>query len=98
MALSARDLEVAVDALIPLGTLADDDPRWSRIAEPTDWTAQRSLEHITDALLFYAGQVARRADRPLPDLREGRSGRPSEHLELVRTAAAVLAVAVEALG
>ncbi len=41
-------------------------------------------------VLFYAGQVARRADRRLPVLRNGRAAPPSEQVDNVLTAAHLL--------
>jgi hypothetical protein len=92
------DLVVAAAALTPLTVRADDDPRWRAVAAPTSWTAAQSVEHVTDALLFYCGQVARRADRRLPVLRDGRSAPPSEHLDNGVTAAAVLVTLLRDLG
>ena len=64
---------VAANALLPLSSKGDDEQGWSAVAAPTSWTAARTVEHVVDALLFYAGQVARRADRRLPVLRDGRA-------------------------
>lgn len=64
---------------------------WDRRAEPTRWSARSVLDHIGDALTYYAGLVARRAAGPLPPLRSGKpSASPDELLEDVRTGAAVL--------
>jgi hypothetical protein len=93
-----HDIVPAADALAPLGAVPDDDPRWEAVAAPTDWAATRCVEHIGDALLFYAGQVIRRAGDRRPVLRDGRAGRPSEHLELAGTAARLLAVTLADLG
>jgi hypothetical protein len=92
------DVVTAAEALRPLLGIGDSDPRWSAIALPTAWSAQRTVEHITDALLFYAGQIARRADRRLAVLRDGRHGPPSEHLDNVLSAACVLAALLRDLG
>jgi hypothetical protein len=74
------DVVAAADALLPLQEWADDDHAWLLVAAPTLWTVARTVEHVADALVFYAGQVARRADRRLPVLRDGRAAPPSEQL------------------
>lgn len=71
---------------------------WSAVAVPTRWTAARTVEHIADALLFYSGQVARRADRRLPVLRDGRAAPLSEQLDNILTAAHLLAGQLRDLG
>jgi hypothetical protein len=92
------DVVTAADALHVLAGVADDDPRWLAVASPTTWTAVRTVEHIADTLLFYAGQVARRADRRLPVLRDGRTAPPSEQLDNVVTGAHALARLIRDLG
>lgn len=92
------DVVAAAAALAPLAGIPDDDARWSAVAAPTTWTAARTVAHIGDALLFYAGQVARRADARLPVLREGRPGPPSELLDTATGAAHVLAAVLRDLG
>ncbi|MFC8934407.1 maleylpyruvate isomerase N-terminal domain-containing protein [Rhodococcus sp. NPDC057135] len=85
------DVVSAALTLHELTSIPDNSPRWSNIAEPTKWTAAHTIEHIADALLFYSGQVARRADAKLPVLRDGRDAPASEHLDNVLSAAHVLA-------
>ena len=92
------DVVTAVDALHALAVVPDDDPRWLAVASPTTWTAARTVEHIADTMLFYAGQVARRADRRLPVLRDGRTAPPSEQLDNVVTGAHLLARLLRDLG
>lgn len=92
------DISTAAGALQPLSAREDHDPAWQRVASPTFWTAARTVEHVTDALLFYCGQVARRADRRLPVLRDGRNAPPSEHIDNVLTAASVLTALLRDLG
>ncbi len=92
------DVVAAADALLPLQKWPDDDDAWLLVAAPTSWTVARTVEHITDALVFYAGQVARRADRRLPVLRDGRAAPPSEQLDNVLTAAHVLTGVLRDLG
>jgi hypothetical protein len=96
--LEPDDVIAAATVLAPLGTVGDADARWTAGAPPTSWTAVRTVEHLSDALVFYAGQVARRADRRLPPLRDGRSATPTEHLEMVGTSAHLLAAALRDLG
>lgn len=67
-----EDVVAAAEALLPLGDQAGGDPVWQRVAAPTSWTAAHAVEHVADALVRYAGQVARRAGRRLPMLRDGR--------------------------
>jgi len=59
---------------------------------------RRRRAHVVDALLFYAGQVARRAGRRLPVLRDGRAAPPSEQLDNVLTAAHLLTGQLRDLG
>ncbi|MGH3983157.1 MAG: hypothetical protein ACRDST_10855 [Pseudonocardiaceae bacterium] len=93
-----EDVTVASYTLAALVAVADTDPRWSLRAAPTMWTAAQAVAHIPDALLFYAGQVARRADHRLPVLRDGRAAPPSEQLDNAVTAAHVLAGLLPGLG
>ena len=85
------DVVVAAAALAPLASVGDHDLRWLRIATSTAWTAARTIEHLGDALLFYSGQVVRRAERRIPVLRDGRAAPPSEQLDNAATAAHMLA-------
>lgn len=92
------DVVVAAAALAPLSRIDDEDPIWSSIAVPTAWTAARAVEHLSDALLFYARQVARRAERSLPVIRNGRSAPPSEQLDNAVSSAYVFAGLLRDLG
>lgn len=81
---------VCRNALLP--ALGDD---WSQPAGDLTWDCRRTLDHVVDALLFYTGQLATRATRRLPRLRDGDPERPVEDLlEIVGMAAAVLAEVV----
>jgi hypothetical protein len=93
-----EDVVVAAEALLPLGERADKNPVWQLVAAPTSWTVAHTVEHVADALVFYAGQVARRADRRLPVLRDGRVAPPSEQLDNVLTAAHLLTGQLRDLG
>jgi hypothetical protein len=92
------DVLTAAAALEALGGTPDDSSLWDAPAAPTTWTAARTVEHVADALVFYAGQVARRADRRLPALRDGRHAPPGEQLADVLTAAHLLAGQLRDLG
>lgn len=83
---------------MPLRSRPDSDPLWTAGPPAPGWTAARTVEHVADALVFYAGQVARRATHRLPTLRDGREAPPSEQLEDVRTAAHLLAGVLRDLG
>ncbi len=92
------DVTAASGALAALSAVGDADPRWLCRAAPTTWTAAQTVAHIADALLCYAGQVARRADHRLPVLRDGRAAPPSEQLDNAVTAAYVLGGLLRDLG
>lgn len=44
---------------------------WSIPAGPLDWTCRDTLDHLSDALGFYCGQLAIRAEGPRPRFRNG---------------------------
>jgi hypothetical protein len=92
------DVMEAAAALHPFWSLADDDPRWQAIASPTNWTVTRTIEHVPDTLLFYAGQVARRATSNYGIIRDGRSTGPSGQLRDLETAAAICTAVFRDLG
>ncbi|ORI19861.1 hypothetical protein BJD99_00810 [Rhodococcus sp. 1163] len=92
------DVVHAAQALHALTAIPDISMQWSNTADPTQWTALHTIEHISDALLFYSGQVARRAQVRLPVLRDGREARASEHLDNVLSTAHVLAALLRDLG
>lgn len=92
------DVVSAAKTLHALTAIPDTSTRWSNTAEPTQWTAAHTIEHISDALLFYSGQVARRAGSRLPVLRDGRDAPASVHLDNVLSAAHVLAALLRDLG
>ncbi|QCB51294.1 hypothetical protein E5720_20745 [Rhodococcus sp. PAMC28707] len=92
------DVIAAVMALTPLSAVSDTDQRWQKVAAPTDWTAAHTVAHISDALVFYCGQVARRACHALPVVRNGRVGHPSEQLDNAVTSAHMLAGLLRDLG
>ncbi len=64
-----------------------------------EWPARRVLDHLVDALLLYAGAVARRCTEPAVALRNGDPGAtPDELRAAVAGAAAVLGRLVDAMG
>ena len=89
-----RAADVASDAL--RGAAEDD---WSRSAGDLDWTCRHTLDHILDALAFYAAQLATRADERKPPVRRGdpEATLPSL-LSSVRTMADILAEVAAAAG
>lgn len=92
------DVVTAAQALNALNAIPDASGLWSETARPTKWTAAHTIEHVSDALLFYCGQVARRARKRLPVLRDGRVAPASEHLDNVLSAAHVLSATLRDLG
>ena len=44
---------------------------WSELAQGLDWDCRRTLDHMADALAFYAGQLASRAQTRSPSVRAG---------------------------
>jgi hypothetical protein len=48
---------------------------WEVLAGPLAWSCRRTLDHIVDALLLYAQQLATRATAPRPFIRDGDSTR-----------------------
>lgn len=70
---------------------------WAVPAGDLAWSCRRTLDHIADSLFFYAAYVARRATGRLPMPRNGDHERSlAELLDVVESAAAILAVAIEA--
>ncbi len=70
---------------------------WDVPAGDLTWTCRRTLDHIPDALVQYAGHLATRATRRLPPTRNGDPERaPAELLTVVGTTAAVLAAVARA--
>ena len=73
------------------------DRDWDAPAGDLEWSCRRTLDHVADALLFYAAHMSARATARLTPLRNGDPARsPAELLTVVETAAAVLAEVVRA--
>ena len=65
---------------------------WSVPAGDLTWDCRRTLDHIADALAFYAAHLATRATQRLPAVRSGDPTRsPAELLTIVGATAAILA-------
>jgi len=80
------------DVLAP--AVADD---WTVPAGPLEWDCRRTLDHLPDTLLLYAGHLACRAERGLPYVRHGEPGiSPRRLLGVMTTAAHILAAVARA--
>ncbi len=91
MALTPDDLAWAAtvcgDALAP--ALGED---WSVAAGDLAWDCRRTLDHVADALMFYAGHLAARATAKVTPVRNGDPERSvGELLTVVGETAAILA-------
>lgn len=70
---------------------------WEVAAGDLEWSCRRTLDHVADALLFYAVHLAARAGERLPVVRDGDPERtPAELLGVVDGAAAILAAVARA--
>lgn len=84
----------AVDTLL-MGLRSD----WTVRAGDLEWSCQRTLDHVPDALILYASHLARRATERLPLLRDGSpDDAPDQLCDATRSAAAVLATVADAAG
>jgi hypothetical protein len=73
------------------------DKDWTVLAREMEWTCRQTLDHLPDALGFYAANLATRATGPRPHPRNGDPARSVAELLLVlESAAAVLAAVAEA--
>jgi uncharacterized protein (TIGR03083 family) len=71
---------------------------WEVLAREMEWSCRRTLDHIVDALMLYCGYVGTRATARRTPLRNGDpAATPSELLNSVEAAAAILAELVRAL-
>mgnify|MGYP002779669770 CR=1 FL=1 len=98
LALTPDDLitsaSLSVQALTPL---LDHD--WETRAGELEWRCQRTLDHISDALLFYALLLANRATDRLAPVRNGYpDATVPELLEIVRGSARMLAEIARGVG
>lgn len=68
-----------------------DGSDWEQPARQLEWTRRRTLDHMADALLYYAGHVARRATARVAPVRSGKpEAAPDDLGGDVTTAAAIL--------
>jgi hypothetical protein len=83
--------------LAPALDLGED--AWSAKAGELDWSCRRALDHIPDALLFFAGHLALRAEHRLPSVRNGDPERsPAELLAVLEASAAIVARLIAGMG
>ena len=65
---------------------------WSIPAGPLTWTCRETLDHITDAIAYYCGQLAMQAPKRRPSIRNGDpAASVSDLLDSVVTSAGILA-------
>jgi hypothetical protein len=85
-------IAAAASCRTQLAPLVGDDEAWEAMAGDLDWTCRSTLDHITNALILYAGNLATRTAVRRPRVRNGdpRSDIPSLLLD-VETAASILA-------
>jgi hypothetical protein len=70
---------------------------WSVAAGTLEWDCRRTLDHLPDTLLLYAGHLACRAERGLPYVRHGEPGiSPRRLLGVMTTSAHILAAVAAA--
>jgi len=75
---------------------ADD---WDQPAGQLQWTCQRTLDHLCDALSLYAGLVARRAQSSIAVPRDGNpEASPQELVDALQSHIAILAAVLDELG
>ncbi len=83
-------IAVAADCRAVLTTALDAD--WTVAAGDLDWTCRRTLDHILDTLLHYAGHFATRTTGRRPFVRDGDPARSLPDLLIgLTTSAAILA-------
>jgi hypothetical protein len=74
------------------------DADWSVPAGPLTWTCRETLDHISDALGFYCGQLATRTPGPRPRFRNGDPGSTIPHLfDAIDSGAAMLGAIATAI-
>lgn len=72
---------------------------WSVPAGDLEWSCRRTLDHIVDALFFYASQFASRATERRPPPRNGDpDAEPATLLDVLPQAAAIMAEVARAAG
>jgi hypothetical protein len=98
--LTPADLTAAGDVCAAaLRDLAASPADWDRPAGTLTWSARKTLDHIPNVMLFYAAQLATRAERRVPHVRDGDPVRSvAELAEVVAATATVLAEVAAAAG
>ena len=65
---------------------------WALPAGPLEWTCRETIDHVLDAVGYYCGQLATRAERRMPPFRDQNAGAQiAELVTTVTTGAAILA-------
>jgi hypothetical protein len=78
---------------------AADQAGWDAAAGELRWTCRRTLDHLPDALFYYAAHLARRAEDRVPSPRDGDPQASIPTLVAAMTsAAAILSAVAEASG
>lgn len=73
------------------------DRDWTTLAREMEWSCRQTLDHLPDALLFYAANLATAATERRPHPRNGDPARSvAELLTILESAAALLAAIAEA--
>jgi len=80
-----------------LGPHTGPPERWALLAGDLEWTCRGTLDHVADALTYYAGNLATRTPVQRPRLRNGDSASTIDALlTAVETAATILATVATA--
>lgn len=95
-----REDDLGLAAALCQATLSSAAERdWSERAGDLEWSCRRTLDHIVDALLFYATLLATRATERRSPVRNGDDGATIPRLiETVGSAAAILEAVARAAG
>jgi hypothetical protein len=87
-----RSVDLVADTLLPHA-----DADWSAPAGDLEWTCRRTLNHLIDVLLFYAGHLSRLAPERRGHVRDGdEKGSIERLLEALVSSGHILARVVEA--
>lgn len=87
-------LEAAGTAVAALGGLVEAD--WTAPARSLEWSCEHTAVHVTDALSFYAAQLATGADHRVARVRPGPAEDIPQAVDAIRTSALVLAAVAAA--
>jgi uncharacterized protein (TIGR03083 family) len=94
--MTGSDVATAVEALLSVLEGAPPETDWDVPAGALDWSCRHTLAHLVDCLYWYASNLARRSisDAASPDVEDATD--VEFHLDALRSAAALLALAVDA--